>query len=108
MQIYYGWYFFIHIGSLTSSDSNFLKKVTKTFSLIKSSHILTGLHVNLSIFPLLFACAQTYTRVYFGYNFKYTAYGRHLRANVGQCRNGDDEPQRISFVAIITIAQGLK
>ena len=38
---------------------------------------------------------------------KYTVYGRHLQANVGQCRNGYDEPQRISFAVIITITQGL-
>ena len=32
---------------------------------------------------------------------KYTVYGRHLQANVGHCRNGDDEPQRISFAVIM-------
>ncbi len=34
---------------------------------------------------------------------KYTVYGRHLQANVGQCRNGDNEPQRISFAVIIFV-----
>ncbi len=40
-------------------------------------------------------------------NTKYTVYGRHLQANVGQCRNGDDELLRISFAVTITITQGL-
>ena len=49
---------------------------------------------------------QTYCLPCFAVD-KYTVYGRHLQANVGQCRNGDDEPQTISFAVIITITQGL-
>ncbi len=38
-------------------------------------------------------------------DIKYTVYGRLLQANVGECRNGDDDPQRISCAVIITISQ---
>ena len=34
--------------------------------------------------------------------------GRHLQANLGQCRNGDDEPHGISFADIITAHKVLK
>ena len=49
---------------------------------------------------------MTFSKCINGYRLldelKYTAYGRHLQANVGQCRNGDSEPQAISYAVIIT------